>query len=184
MATEKIVTSVEDVQKFLLENGISEKRVQRAIRIKSTMPTAGIFAAISTNTFVNEDKESIKYPVFVIHDKAGAGGQKIGEISLAQVIQDISAGKARQIKNSPVSSRIGKYFHIGKPLSELKGASEAEIIVELMGKAFTTEEVRNCVVPSFRKDDNGDIIFYNTAEEALAAFDNKDCTKFIVKYKK
>ena len=184
MATEKIVTSVEDVQKFLLENGISEKRVQRAIRVQSTIPTAGIFAAISTNTFVNDEKESIIYPIFIIHDKAGAGGKKIGEISLAQVIQDISAGKARQIKNSPVPSRIGKYFHIGKPLSELKGASEAEIIVELMGKSFTTEEIKDCTVPSFRKDGNGDIIFYDTAEEALAAFDNKNCTKFIVKYKK
>ena len=181
MATEKIVTSVEDIKEYLTQNGVSEKRIERMQRVSTTIPTNGYFVALSTDTFVNEDKESIVYPVLIIHDKL-VGGKKIGQISLAQIIQSIASGKARQIKNSPVSSRIGKFFHAGKRLSELQRASEADIILNLMGKKFTTTEMPNLDVPKFERSADGEVKFYDTAEEAVKAIEHKDCLKFKISY--
>ena len=181
MATEKIVTSVEDIKEYLKESGVSEKRLERMQRVSTTIPTNGYFVALSTDTFVNEDKESIVYPVLIVHDKL-VGGKKIGQISLAQIIQSIASGKARQIKNSPVQSRIGKFFHAGKRLSELQGESEADIILKLMGKKFTATEMPNLDVPKFERSADGEVKFYDTAEEAIQAIEHKDCLKFKISY--
>ena len=181
MATEKIVTSVEDIKEYLKENGVSEKRLERMQRVSTTVPTNGYFVALSTDTFVNEDKESIVYPVLIVHDKL-VGGKKIGQISLAQIIQSIASGKTRQIRNSPVASRIGKFFHAGKRLSELQGDSEADIILKLMGKKFTATEMPNLDVPKFERSADGEVKFYDTAEEAEQAIEHKDCLKFKISY--
>ena len=181
MATEKIVTSVEDIKKYLKANGVSAKRIERMQRVSTTIPTNGYFVALSTDTFVNEDKESIVYPVLIVHDKL-VGGKKIGQISLAQIIQSIASGKARQIKNSPVPSRIGKFFHAGKRLSELQGESEADIILKLMGKKFTATEMQDLDVPKFERGADGDVKFYDTAEEAIQAIEHKNCLKFKITY--
>ena len=181
MATEKIVTSVEDIKEYLTQNGVSEKRIERMQRVSTTIPTNGYFVALGTDTFVNEEKESIVYPVLIVHDKL-IGGKKIGQISLAQIIQSIASGKARQIKNSPVSSRIGKFFHAGKRLSELQGESEADIILKLMGKKFTATEMPNLDVPKFERSADGEVKFYDTAEEAVQAIEHKDCIKFKISY--
>lgn len=181
MATEKIVTSVEDIKEYLKTNGVSEKRIERMQRVSTVIPTNGYFVALSTDTFVNEEKESIVYPVLIVHDKL-VGGKKIGQISLAQIIQSIASGKARQIKNSPVPSRIGKFFHAGKRLSELQGESEADIILKLMGKKFTATEMQDLDVPKFERNADGEVKFYDTAEEAIKAIEHKDCLKFKITY--
>lgn len=181
MATEKIVKSIEEVQDFLKSEGVSEKRLSRLVRTNSVIPTSGVFFALATDTFTPEGGEPIKYPVFIIHDKAGKTGKEIGKISLSQVIQSISAGKARKIRNSAVATRIGKFFHVGKPLSELQGSSEAEIIVKLMGKSFTTTEVKDAIVPKLEMKNN-EPVFYDTEADALEAVENKDCLQFNISY--
>ena len=51
-----------------------------------------------------------------------------------------------------------------------------------MGKKFTATEMPSLDVPKFERGADGDVKFYDTAEEAIKAIEHKDCLKFKITY--
>ena len=173
MATEKIILTVEKLSELLTAKGVSDKRIERLTRSISSVPMEGTFSEVDVDTFTSDGKV-IKFPILVITDKKG---ERIGQISFGSLFQQQATGKARQIRRG---ENEGKYFHAGANVSELKGSSEAEKIINLIGKSYKAESV-SLDVPKLILVDNKPI-FYDSEEEAIQAIEAKDCFKFTVKY--
>lgn len=175
---EVIVTmTAQDVLDSYKDNGLSEKRRNRAQATNSQMPKSGTFSKLAYPKFKNEKTgEEVPYPVLVVVDKSG---KEIGNIAIGTILQQISTGKARQVRRA-TSEYVNKWFHAGRPLSEIAGLTEAEQVANLIGKSFTTKEMRDQVIGKLEFDNENKVIMYATEAEAVSAIDTKDCYKITV----
>lgn len=169
-----IILTVEQIHQFYKDN-FSEKRVARAERNNSTIPSGGVFYELSKSVFKTEDGKENVYPVIKI---ANDNGKIIGEIALGTLLQQKSANKARKITRES-SEYVGKWFHAGTQINEFEGLNEMEIIAGLLGKKFKTSILKDVKVPAVKIVDNKPVM-YDTEEDALKAVDVKDCYKITI----
>ena len=169
-----ILLTVEQIHKFYADN-FSEKRVQRAERNNSTVPSGGVFYELSKSVYKAEDGSENTYPVIKV---ANDNGKIIGEIALGTLLQQKSANKARKITRES-SEYKGKWFHAGTQINEFDGLNEMEIIANLLGKKFKASVLKDVRVPAVKIVNNKPVM-YDTEEAALQATDIKDCYKITI----
>ena len=169
-----ILLTVEQIHQFYADN-FSEKRVQRAERNNSSIPSGGVFYELGYSVFKTEEGKEIKYPVIKI---ANDNGKVIGEIAMGTLMQQKSAGKARKITRESSEYR-GKWFHAGTPINDFEGKNELEVISGLLGKKFKTAVLKDVKVPAV-KIVNDKPVMYDTEADAIAAVDIKDCYKITI----
>ena len=174
---EQIVTmTAEDVLKAYTEKGLSTKRLNRAQATNTQMPKAGTFSKLGFATFKNPKTEvETPYPVLYVID---AKGKEIGTIAVGTVLQQISSGKARQVKRVD-SEYVGKWFHAGRPLSSIPGLTETEQVAGLIGASFKTIEKRDERVGKLEFKDEK-VVMFETEAEAISATELKDCYQIIL----
>lgn len=153
--------------------GLTEKRLNRAQATNTQMPNSGKFTELSFATFKDDKGVERKYPVLVVVNK---DGKKIGTVAIGTILQQISTGKARLIRNEK-SDYVGQWFHAGKPLNAIDGMTEAEQVANLIGKSFTAKEKKDTVIPKINIVD-GKPVFYADEATAVLAVENKDCYSF------
>lgn len=169
-----IILTVEQIHQFYKDN-FKEKRVQRAERNNSNVPTEGTFVELSKAVYKSEDGSENVYPVIKVADK---NGKVIGEIAIGTLMQQKSAGKARKITRES-SEYVGKYFHVGTPISRYNGLNEIDIVSGLLGKSFKAKSLPDTIVPAI-KIVNGKPVMYENEAAAIAATDLKDCYQFTI----
>ena len=169
-----ILLTVEQIHQFYADN-FSEKRVQRAQRNNSNVPTEGTFVELSKAVYKSEDGTENVYPVIKVVDKNGV---LIGEIAMGTLLQQKSAGKARKITRES-SEYVGKYFHVGTPISRFNGLNEIDIVSGLLGKSFKAKVLPDTIVPAVKIVNNKPVM-YDTEADAVAAVDTKDCYKITI----
>lgn len=169
-----ILLTVEQIHQFYKDN-FSEKRVQRAERNNSAIPSGGVFYELSKSVYKTEDGSENTYPVIKISND---NGKVIGEIALGTLLQQKSANKARKITRES-SEYKGKYFHVGTQINEFEGRNEMEIVAGLLGKKFKVTILKDVKVPAIKIVDNKPVM-YDTEEAALQATDVKDCYKITI----
>ena len=169
-----ILLTVEQIHQFYKDN-FSEKRVQRAERNNSTVPSGGVFYELGKSVYKAEDGSENVYPVIKI---ANDNGKVIGEIALGTLLQQKSTNKARKITRES-SEYVGKWFHVGTPINDFDGLNELEIVAGLLGKKFKTTVLKDVKVPAI-KIVNGKPVMYDTEEAAVQAVDIKDCYKITI----
>ena len=169
-----IILTSEQVADFYTAN-FTKKRAERAQRNNSNVPTEGTFVELSKAVYKSEDGSENVYPVIKVADKNGA---IIGEIAIGTLMQQKSAGKARKITRES-SEYVGKYFHVGTPISRYNGLNEIDIVSGLLGKSFKAKSLPDTIVPAI-KIVNGKPVMYETEETAIAAVDTKDCYQFTI----
>ena len=169
-----ILLTVEQIHEFYTAN-FSEKRVARAERNNSTIPSAGTFFELGKSVYKAENGSENVYPVIKI---ANDNGKVIGDIALGTLLQQKSANKARKITRES-SEYVGKWFHAGTPINEFEGLNEMEIIANLLGKKFKASVLKDVRVPAVKIVNNKPVM-YDTEEAALQAVDVKDCYKITI----
>jgi len=165
-----IKLSAEQVLEAYKSAGLSEKRLNRAQATNTQMPSSGKFQELGFSSFKDEKGVERKYPVLVVVNK---DGKKIGNIAVGTIMQQVSTGKARLIRNEK-SDYFGQWFHAGKALNTVEGMTEAEQVSNLLGKSFTAKEKKDCTIPKINIVD-GKPVFYSDEATAVAAVENKDC---------
>lgn len=163
------LTAVEVLEAYK-NAGLTEKRLNRAQATNTQMPSSGKFHSLDFATFKDDQGVERKYPVLIVVD---AKGKKIGTVAVGTILQQISTGKARQIKNES-SEYKGQWFHAGKPLSSIPGMNEAEQVANLIGRSFKATEKRDTVIPKINIVNNKPV-FYTDEPTAVLAVENKDC---------
>ena len=153
--------------------GLGEKRLNRAQQTNTQMPTAGKFQELSFSSFKDDKGIERKYPVLVVVNK---DGKKIGNVAVGTIMQQVSTGKARLIRNDK-SEYFGQWFHAGKALNSIDGMTEAEQVANLIGKSFTAKEKKDTIIPKINIVD-GKPVFYSDEETAIKAVETKDCYVF------
>ena len=169
-----ILLTTEQVVEFYTAN-FSKKRTERAQRNNSNVPTEGTFVELSKSVYKSEDGTENVYPVIKVADKNGV---LIGEIAIGTLMQQRSTGKARKITRES-SEYVGKYFHVGTPISRFNGLNEIDIVAGLLGKSFKAKSLPDTIVPAV-KIVSGKPVMYDSEEAAIKAVDTKDCYQFTI----
>ena len=169
-----ILLTPEQIVEFYSTN-FTKKRTERAQRNNSNVPNEGTFVELSKSVYKAENGTENVYPVLKVADKNGV---LIGEIAIGTLMQQKSAGKARKITRES-SEYVGKYFHVGTPISRFNGLNEIDIVAGLLGKSFKAKAMPDTIVPAIKIVDNKPVM-YDTESDAIAAVDTKDCYQFTI----